>query len=573
MTYYFSNAGDDSAEGTSPERAWAHLDRLARVRLGPGDSVLLLAGSVFAETLSLSGSGSANAPIRVGTYPLHHDRNDAAGARIVAAEGPGVLLSNGSHWVIDGIEVECASEETLYPDLDGIDDPGAVAAASGHRPSHTNCGILVHVSFRAPQSDIVIRNCVVRGRGPDQNSEGILVRAETTHETAVPVLRDVSLLDNVVEDVGWRGIGSDGVSVDGDGSGIPWIAIHGLRMEGNTARRIGVQGICAFNATDVVMRRNRVEGAGRYRGAGAKWGPAGLWTWACSQALIELNEVTGMFDANTGADATGIDIDWNSERVTVRRNHCHGNMGCGIVTMSCRDSVIENNRVEGNWGKVNLGPGQIALCDYHTARGPHAIHGVTNVAIRNNLIILDRDNTAAISTVKITEGPAWQGVSFCDNRIVFFDHAVGQLAYEIGKETRVDTISGNHFYGAGERSVEHEQGSEAPRLHPFDGYAPQRVRGLRAEHQDNGVRLTWLASRDTGSGVHHFNVYRGMSPGFAPAYVNLVAQPETPACFDAEELAAGTWYYKVEAEDACGNTAGSIAAVRVEIQSSAAVES
>ncbi len=71
--YYLDSAGgsDDDA-GTSPEEAWASLDRPAQGELGPGDAVLLRRGETFRGRLRINGSGSAEAPIRVGAWGEGH---------------------------------------------------------------------------------------------------------------------------------------------------------------------------------------------------------------------------------------------------------------------------------------------------------------------------------------------------------------------------------------------------------------------------------------------------------------------------------------------------------------------
>jgi len=63
-----------------------------------------------------------------------------------------------------------------------------------------------------------------------------------------------------------------------------------------------------------------------------------------------------------------------------------------------------------------------------------------DLAIRDNLIILDRDNTAALSTVTASGG-AWAGVDFTGNRVVFFDHARGQYAYQLHEEGVLGRVS------------------------------------------------------------------------------------------------------------------------------------
>ncbi|MBQ2667714.1 MAG: hypothetical protein IJF56_03715 [Clostridia bacterium] len=47
VSYYVSNAGDDSADGLSPEQAWKTLRRVSEAALSPGDGVFFRRGDVF----------------------------------------------------------------------------------------------------------------------------------------------------------------------------------------------------------------------------------------------------------------------------------------------------------------------------------------------------------------------------------------------------------------------------------------------------------------------------------------------------------------------------------------------
>ncbi len=67
-TYYVSNAGSDTNNGTSPATPWKTLTRLSSTKMLPGNSASLQCGSVFRETLTLSQSGTATAPISYGSY-------------------------------------------------------------------------------------------------------------------------------------------------------------------------------------------------------------------------------------------------------------------------------------------------------------------------------------------------------------------------------------------------------------------------------------------------------------------------------------------------------------------------
>jgi hypothetical protein len=96
-TYYVdSRAGDDAADGTSPDRAWKSLDAVNAADLKPGDTVAFKRGSTFTGPLTLSASGTARAPITVKTY------GKGALPRISGREASCVVVS-GNHWRISGL--------------------------------------------------------------------------------------------------------------------------------------------------------------------------------------------------------------------------------------------------------------------------------------------------------------------------------------------------------------------------------------------------------------------------------------------------------------------------------------
>ena len=63
--------------------------------------------------------------------------------------------------------------------------------------------------------------------------------------------------------------------------------------------------------------------------------------------------------------------------------------------------------------------------------------------------------------------------------------------------------------------------------------------------------LSWGAATDN-IGVVRYNVYRSTTSGFSPSTANRIAQP-TGTSYTNTGVAAGTYYYKVRAEDAAGN--------------------
>jgi hypothetical protein len=88
-------------------------------------------------------------------------------------------------------------------------------------------------------------------------------------------------------------------------------------------------------------------------------------------------------------------------------------------------------------------------------------------------------------------------------------------------------------------------------ISPTDTQAPTAPNNLSATGALSSVSLSWGASSDN-VGVTRYDVYRSTTSGFTPSVANRIAQPAGTSYSDSS-LAAGTYYYKVQAEDAAGN--------------------
>ena len=69
MRYYLDSAfGCDKNDGLTPETAWETLTNVNATTFLPGDEILLKKGSIFFGQLHPQGDGTAEKPIRIGTY-------------------------------------------------------------------------------------------------------------------------------------------------------------------------------------------------------------------------------------------------------------------------------------------------------------------------------------------------------------------------------------------------------------------------------------------------------------------------------------------------------------------------
>ena len=84
-----------------------------------------------------------------------------------------------------------------------------------------------------------------------------------------------------------------------------------------------------------------------------------------------------------------------------------------------------------------------------------------------------------------------------------------------------------------------------------DATPPSAPSNLAATATGSTVNLTWTAGTDN-IGVSRYNLHRGTTSSFTPSSANRIAQP-TATSYSDTNLAAGTYFYKLTAEDAAGN--------------------
>ena len=84
-----------------------------------------------------------------------------------------------------------------------------------------------------------------------------------------------------------------------------------------------------------------------------------------------------------------------------------------------------------------------------------------------------------------------------------------------------------------------------------DTTPPSTPTNLAATGGAGQANLTWTAATDNVA-VSRYNLHRATSPGFTPTAGNRIAQP-TGTSYTDTGLAAGTYYYKLTAEDAAAN--------------------
>lgn len=107
-SYHFAPSGDDSrsaAAAGNPATPWRSLSRLSTVQLGPGDSILLVRDGIWRETMVVSRSGSAAAPIVVAPYGPGSGFPEIRGSDLVAGRDSAGEVSAPMTVAVKGLSI------------------------------------------------------------------------------------------------------------------------------------------------------------------------------------------------------------------------------------------------------------------------------------------------------------------------------------------------------------------------------------------------------------------------------------------------------------------------------------
>ncbi|MBY2931498.1 right-handed parallel beta-helix repeat-containing protein [Rhizobium leguminosarum] len=237
MTVYYVNSatGSNQNSGVSEQSAFATLSAVESLRLKPGDSVLLAAGSVFNEQFDLKYSGTVSSPITIGSYgvgdaPVIHSSNDGIhgskasniiveNIKIADTGGAAIYAGNVSNWTVRNVEVENTG-------LAG--KPGSV-------------------NFQSSQN-ITIENSKISG----VNGDGIWMDK----------VIGVTIVNNLV--INSQGAAADAVQLN-DSSNILIKGNHLEQTETNSAKGV----LVLVRAVDAAVEDNTVIGGGFGIGANA----------------------------------------------------------------------------------------------------------------------------------------------------------------------------------------------------------------------------------------------------------------------------------------------------------------
>lgn len=268
---------------------WNHLDVVSAKTFQPGDVVALRRGTDCRGSLSLHGSGTMAARIRLTAW------GEGLRPRIIAGNATlqALLLSNAEYWQIDSLDI---SGGTTY-------------------------GLLVTGDQDQVQSDITLRNLVVHdvyGGDLHNKDNGLVVFLRgSIHQRF-----DHILIENVTaaHTNQWAGIMVGAGNFYSDEQGYNRHVV----IRNSVAHDVYGDGIILFRVSNGLIDSSAAWLTGQQptQDVGT---PNAIWTWSCADCTVRGSE--SFLTESPGVDGGAYDIDWATTRNTVENNYAHDTQG------------------------------------------------------------------------------------------------------------------------------------------------------------------------------------------------------------------------------------------------------
>lgn len=365
-TYYVSALkGDDRNEGCSDKTPFRTLSKINRLKLYPGDRVLLECGSIFEnQFLRVRDSGCEGRPIEIGCYgqgPLpaiyangngiwYQDYGTELDAKTHVKEGyvsSAILLYDASFVCVHDIEITNSGEDILGEDYSAphkMDRTGVAVVAK-------NKGIVREIRLR----DLCIHDVHGNIYNKHMNNGGIYMTAlkpDDERKTQVARYEKVTVENCFVYRVSRWGI-AVGYTYQHEKFKEAELSKelfdrYGHReivLRNNYVKECGGDGITAMYALEPVIEHNVAESVAQemndriYRYPKERLGKvaAAIWPWKCKDALLRYNAV-----ADTRLNQDGMAYDADSGDGT-RYEYNYSRMNEGGCVMFCLEQAVHNS--------------------------------------------------------------------------------------------------------------------------------------------------------------------------------------------------------------------------------------
>jgi hypothetical protein len=339
--------GSDTNNGFTKEFALKTLTSISKIKLQPGDRILLASDQLYTNRISLIGQmGTKDNAIIITTVNWNASESMVPATIDFKGESHGILIQDCSYIEVSNVKL----------------------TANGFFNADANqkmrCGLLVTNNGSSLMEHIVIENLTIydvfyenpgfkRGKeevktanGTQKYGWGIRIMNNNPKGS----IHDIEIKNCLIKSVSHTGIKLTG----------GFKTMSAVKITGNTLEKTGGPGIQMSGVKNVYVSNNIVTHSGSNDDT-RKWGRgSGLWTWGSSHVLIEKNK---FLYANGPGDSAGAHIDYNCDNVVLQYNISAYNAGgfCEILgnNYNCayryNVSINDGHRVKGVDGAFQEG--------------------------------------------------------------------------------------------------------------------------------------------------------------------------------------------------------------------------
>ncbi len=419
--YIDADNGSDHHSGRSPNAAWASLEKVNQTVFQPGDQLLFKAGAQWEGQLEFKGSGTSEAPIKVGRYGEGKDP---------AIHGQGeklytLLLHNVEYWEVRNLEITNTGTERT-PRRRGI-----MITAKDFGDCH-------HIVLDSLEIHHV-NGSLVKSEGG-----GGAIFWQNSGDSLKTRFVDLQITNCHLHHCERNGINSRGYT-----SRSNWHPSLGVVIRNNLLEQIPGDGIVPIGTDGVLIEHNVMKDCPDI--LTHKEAAAGIWPWSADNTIIQFNEVSGH---KAKWDGQGFDSDWNCRNTIIQYNYSHDNYG-GFALICNNGNNIGSDRNIGTKNtiiryNVSINDG---IRPYPTERrgwfSPtmHISGPVENTRIYNNIFIIPEkplDNIDRTIIEMDNWGGPWPEDTWLANNIFY----VEDKADFVFKEDINTIFTTNCFYGA-----------------------------------------------------------------------------------------------------------------------------
>jgi hypothetical protein len=376
-SYFIDCSSAKEGDGSSV-RPWNTLAAAQDHLFQPGDMIAMARGTACRGAFAPQGSGAEGRLIRLTAY------GTGSRPRIIASatERQALFLFNQEYWQIDSLDISGANKFGVF--------------VSGDK------GPLHHIYLK----NLYVHD--VNGGAMKNKDNGLVVVGPSS---AAAVLNDV-LVDGVdaAHTNQWAGILIGG----GNYAYAPDAPLNRqIVVRNSTVHDVYGDGIILFRDQDGWIKTSAAWQTGMQptQDVGT---PNAIWTWTCTDCIVEDNEA--YVTDSPGVDGGAYDIDWDNTRNTVQRNYAHDTQGYCLAVFAAgyttSESVVRENLCIDNGLSPRLAVLQGAIYLHTWNDGP-----IKGLEIDNNMIQWNPPVPEAAAIVNDALAPD-SPISFRHNHVI-----------------------------------------------------------------------------------------------------------------------------------------------------------